>query len=63
LSGERNSQKWEEKRHRHKEGKICITNEEEMREEVRENLKIFFWILKWGIFWILVLLIFGVPFF
>jgi hypothetical protein len=30
---------------------------------VKENLKAFFWLLKWGFFWILVLLICGVPFF
>jgi len=34
-----------------------------MNGESRENLKAFFWLLKWGIFWILVLLFLGVPFF
>lgn len=38
-------------------------SEKEMKEESRENLKAFFWLLKWGIFWILILMIFGVPFF
>jgi len=38
-------------------------HEKEMKGESRENLKDFFWLLKWGIFWILILLIFGFPFF
>jgi hypothetical protein len=48
VEGERNSQRRHEK---------------EMKGELRENLKSFFWLLKWGIFWTLILLIFGVPFF
>lgn len=33
------------------------------KEEMKENIKIFFWVLKWGCFWFLVLLICGVQFF
>ncbi len=45
------------------EGNSQRSNEKGMMGELRENLKAFFWILKWGIFWILIFLIFGVPFF
>jgi hypothetical protein len=38
-------------------------NEKEMKREARESLKTFLWFLKWGIIWIFILLLFGVPFF
>jgi len=33
------------------------------KEEIKEELKALGWFIKWGVFWILVLLLFGVPFF
>ena len=35
----------------------------EIREEIKEELKALWWCIKWGFFWVLVLLIFGIPFF
>jgi len=43
--------------------KYVFSNDGEMRGEERENLRILFRILKWAIFWISIILIFGVPFF